>query len=177
MHVLRLSLAVVTLIGFSLTGCDNPTSPLADEAPLADGEAASSRAETYHRIETLPTDFEDFVACANGGAGEYVTFTGSIRRVWHGTFDANGNFHGTMHDNAQNLRGTGSVTGTTYRGGGAFNESLSVGRGSTSTLVSSYVLAGQGQESNLRLHATFHFTINANGEVTSNVENLQGSCD
>src|SRR5437763_69376 len=52
-----------------------------------------------------------YVQCANGGAGEYVTLSGSLHVSYFITIDKSGGLHVNMHFQAQGISGYGLTTG------------------------------------------------------------------
>jgi hypothetical protein len=73
----------------------------------------------------------------------------------------------------------GAVTGDAYRVAGVtqgtFHESLD-GDQFARTYVNSFQLIGPGSSNNLLVHEIAHLTINANGEVTAEHDELSIEC-
>jgi hypothetical protein len=121
---------------------------------------------------------EVFVPCAAGGVGEVVDLSGRLHTLV--TFTINGNeVSGLLHFQPQGLGGTGETTGARYRGTGvtksSFSGSLQNGQFNT-TFVNNFRIIGQGPGNNFLLHETAHITINADGTVTVNHDNLSTEC-
>lgn len=81
---------------------------------------------------------------------------------------------GYVHFNPQGAKLVGLTTGNEYIGTGMgspvhFNESLD-GGSATFTSVGNFRLIGKGQAPSLLVHSVVHTTINANGELTAEVE-------
>jgi hypothetical protein len=121
---------------------------------------------------------EVFVPCAAGGFGEIVDLSGRLHTLI--TFTINGNeMSGLAHFQPQGLGGTGETTGTRYRGTGvtkmSFAGSLQNGQFNT-TFVNNFRIVGQGPGNNFLVHETAHITINADGKLTANHDNLSVEC-
>lgn len=122
--------------------------------------------------------FAAFVPCANGGAGEIVSLSGPLHTLI--SFTVNGNrVSGKTHFQPQGLSGTGLSTGDSYRGVGVtqsqFSGSLENGQ-YTQTSINNFRIIGQGPGNNFTVHENFHFTVNANGELTSYHDNFSADC-
>lgn len=154
-----------------LAACGDSGQPLAlsTEAP----PAARLSAQASATNEFIPFLVLSFVPCANGGAGEEVLVEGTLHQVVHLTPSAS---HLTIHQNTQGLTGTGLTSGDTYHSMGSSNFHLNLGSGSTQTFTSSFLLIGPGPDNNFRVHQMFHFIVNANGELTSEVDSTSVTC-
>jgi len=127
---------------------------------------------------TAEISLEVFVPCAAGGFGEVVDLSGRLHSLI--TFTINGNeVSGLMHFQPQGLGGTGETTGTRYRGTGvtksSFSGSLLNGQFNT-TFVNNFRIIGQGPGNNFLVHETAHITINADGTLRVNHDNLSTEC-
>ncbi len=137
-------------------------------AATVDGE---EQTVTFHR--TL------FIACANEGAGEDVELSGLIQIFTVTTEDANGGVHVTSHVRPDGVVGVGETSGLNYRGtGGTFQAEgySAAGDEKTYSFVNNFRIIGQGPSNNLLVHFTVHQTINANGELTSDVDLNSSEC-
>ena len=119
-----------------------------------------------------------FVPCAAGGAGEIVDLSGPLHTVI--TLTINGNeVSGYLHFQPQGISGTGATTGDKYQATGvtrtSFSTSLHNGQANT-TFVNNFRIIGQGPGNNFLVHETAHITINADGTVTVNHDNLSTDC-
>jgi hypothetical protein len=110
------------------------------------------------------------------GAGEEIVLYGKMHELYHVTLDGNGGFHGKVHYQPQRLSGTGLTSGDKYQGTGVGQNSFNGKVGETFTIVENYRMIGQGTGNNLLVHVTSHYTVIANGEVTSEVENVRVEC-
>ena len=109
--------------------------------------------------------------------GNPILISGTLHTVTHVTFDENGGVHAKVHFNLQGVKGTDLVTGDKYVGTGATNQKQNITSGAGNfSLVSITNLIGKGKASNAILTQNVHFTLNANGVVTANVNTLSLSC-
>ena len=168
----RFCLAVLSMA--VLAACGDSGQPL---APTAAPTGPLVSATTEITNEFVPFSQLNFVECANGGLGEEVLLEGTLHSLSRTTESASGNFSYTIHLNPQGLTGTGQTTGDTYRATGGFTLRGTVGPGETFTVNDIFQLIGPGTDNNLRVHTTVHYTVNANGEVTSEVDNTTITCD
>jgi hypothetical protein len=129
--------------------------------------------------EVIPLDLWVWVPCALDGAGEYVHLTGELHIVTHIWIDANGGFHAKIHYQPQHLSGYGESSGLRYQGTGVTQSNEKIagdGLPYVYTYTNNYRMVGQGPGNNYTVHETFHVTINANGEATSEVTNITIDC-
>jgi hypothetical protein len=137
---------------------------------------ALAEAVTTTTNETVPV--EAFVGnpCA---APEPIDISGDMRLVIHTTTSDNGNFHFAAHLNYQGVSGTGRTSATQYRatdaGTSTFNGS---GNSSANEFTNEFTfqLTSAGSEDNFRVKGLIHITVNANGETTSEVIDLEAYC-
>jgi hypothetical protein len=120
----------------------------------------------------------EFIPCADGGAGEFVDFTGFFSGTVHFTINGNrlaGHFNGLAR-----LRGEGESTGDKYEFINAIQDAFSgslVNGQFSETIAGNAAIIGQGAGNNLLLGPlTIHLTVNANGEVTAEVERFSFEC-
>ncbi len=74
------------------------------------------------------------------------------------------------------IKGVGMTTGDKYQGTGAQVEHFNGAAGETYTLVYNFRIIGQGKGNNFIFHETRHTTVNANGEITSDLDKLTADC-
>lgn len=120
----------------------------------------------------------EFVPCANGGAGEWVSGTADVHLLFTATVTDN-TVSGTLHGNPHGTDLVGETTGDVYQGTGVTRESFSgsLQNGQyTLTFVNSFHLIGPGSGNNLLAQEVEHVTINANGDVTVDFDNLTEEC-
>jgi hypothetical protein len=145
-------------------------------AALLPGVAAHAAAQTSTTSSKVPISVEEFVPCANGGAGEVVTLSGTLHVLTHTTIDASGGVHVTNQIQPAGVSGTGQTTGAAYRGTGVTREEFNTTAASETTRVNNFRIIGQGPDNNLLVHHTVHQTVNANGEATATVDNFSLEC-
>ena len=166
--------AVAALAIVGLVACDSPAA-LDDSAVTPPSFA---RATTFTDNVKFPVNIGVFIPCAAGGAGEVVFLSGNLHSLIHSTVNDN-NFKIKIHNQPQGISGTGLTTGDKYQGTGVTQETFGgsfVNGQFSDTFVNNFRIIGQGPGNNLLIHQTFHFTLNANGELTAFVDNLSVEC-
>lgn len=131
-------------------------------------------ATTVTTNETIP--YNQTVFDCNGNP---VLLTGSMHIVSHYTTGLpNGGSHFSMHTNFQDVRGTGQVEPIEYRGVSS-NHFTSNDNNPTTVFTSTQIfrLISQGATDNLQVQIVMHITINANGQATSTVVNINVQCN
>jgi hypothetical protein len=121
----------------------------------------------------------NLVPCANGGAGELVLLQGTLHIQQHITINGN-RVTIKSHFQPQGADGVGLTTGDSYNAVGVTQEvdTLALtGGASEFTFINNFRLIGQGPDNNLQVHQTIHTTVNANGTVTSVVDNTRIECN
>ena len=118
------------------------------------------------------------VPCAAGGAGELVLISGILHIQQHITINDN---HATIktHTQPQGADGVGLTTGDKYNANGVTQEEDGIAlqlSATEFTFVNNFRIIGQGSDNNLLVHQTIHATINANGTVTTVVDNTNVDC-
>ena len=119
-----------------------------------------------------------FVPCANGGAGELVLIQGTLHIQQHITINDN-RVNLKIHFQPQDGSGVGLTTGDKYNPNGVTQEqdSLPITNGAAEfTFVNNFRIIGQGPNNNLQVHQNVHVTVNANGTVTTVVDNTSVDC-
>jgi hypothetical protein len=140
--------------------------------------AAAPAGAAVEDNESIPlNDFEVFIPCANGGAGDTVTLNGRLHVLLTFTINQN-HVSGTDHFQPQDLSGT-DTEGHVYHGVGltrsGFSGSLVNGQ-FTETDVNNFYIVGTGGAPSYKVHETFHFTVNAKGDVTVVQDHLRITC-
>jgi len=148
---------------------------LAAAAAVALATANLAQAAVSSNV-SVPLATSAFVPCANGGAGEVVTLTGSLHILATATFDSAGGVHGTLLFNPQDVWGVGSVSGAGYRGTGATLSTFSGKVGVVSTLVNNFRIVGAGGAVSLQVHENVVLVVNANGTLTASVDHVSVTC-
>ncbi len=162
-------------VGLVLAACEQPlTSP---DTPVDPPSFASANAASSVKV---PFAQGVFVSCADGGLGEFLIISGTLHIVSHTSFDNNGGFHDKFHFQPLNTKGTGPVTGDTYRGVGVTQQTLNIsgdGLPFEFTFVNNFRMIGTGKGAvSFHVHETFHVTINNNGVPTAQVAKTRITC-
>lgn len=138
--------------------------------------AARAEAITVMSNTTFTVTGSRLVACAAGGAGELVSFTGTFHNIYSFTGSSGGPVHYRFMTLAQNIKGVGQVTGDTYVYSGGFMETGVLSAGETVTTVNNYRFIGPGPDNNLIVRSVAHYTINANGEMVVDFDISDATC-
>lgn len=137
-----------------------------------------AQATTVSTNEFVPFAQVTLVPCANGGAGELVLVEGTLHIQSHTTINKN-RASLKVHFQPQGATGVGLTTGDTYHAVGVTQEhdSVPIENGAFNfTFINNFRLIGPGPDNNLQVKQTVHVTINANGDVTSEVDNTSIEC-
>jgi hypothetical protein len=140
--------------------------------------AAFSQASTTTTNTFVPFSQVDFVFCANGGAGEGLIVSGVFHIQTHTTINPNRSMFKTLIQR-QEATGIGLDTGDVYRSVGVtqFVDTIPILNGAqTFTVINKLRLIGPGPGNNVQLSQQFQITINANGEVTADVDHSSLIC-
>jgi hypothetical protein len=143
------------------------------------GGAAFSQALAITINDFVPFAQAVLVPCANGGAGEIVLIEGTLHIQQHVTINDN-RANIKIHTQPQGASGVGLVTGDSYQGTGVTQEqdSIPITNGAFEfSFVNNFRLIGQGTDNNLQVHQNVHVTVDANGVVTTVVDNLSVDCN
>ena len=138
------------------------------------GAPAFGQATTTTTNEDIPFTSSLFNQCN----GDTVTFSGTLHVVNTMTTDAGGGTHLKTHSNYQDVTGTGVPSGITYLVRTVSNEVVNDNDGpqSSATVISTLKLIAPGPVLDYYLRIVMHITINANGQTTSNVQELGVEC-
>lgn len=139
---------------------------------------AFSQATAVTTNEQVPFAQINLVPCANGGLGELVLVQGTLHIQSHTTIN-NNRASLKIHFQPQGATGTGLTTGDTYRATGVTQEHDSIpltGGAFNFTFVNNFRLIGPGPDNNFLVHQTVHVTVDANGVVTTVVDNTSIEC-
>lgn len=131
-------------------------------------------------MQTFTRDFSDVQTptCPDGttpDGAEPVALQGSLHFTIGVTEDQRGGSHARLHVNYQGVTGTGTVSGVTYEVPTTANLNVNMGSANTLTFTVNVRFISHGSAPNFNLHENFHVTINANGEITAVVDNLECS--
>ena len=141
--------------------------------------AVSAQAVAITTNDFVPFAQAVLVPCANGGAGEVVLISGTLHVQNHITINDN-RASIKVHFQPQGAGGVGLTTGDQYNATGVTQEhdSLPLTNGATEfTFINNFRIIGQGPDNNLQVHQTVHVTVNANGDVTTIVDNSSVDCN
>jgi len=156
-----------------VVGCtDAATGPTARHlGPLADVSRNVQRV-TFEETAVFPVP--------RGCTGEPVEWTLRQEAYLHETIDVNGGFHGSFQFHDMGSYGVGLVTGAMYRLAQTQNESFNTQADQlpmTDTAIFLRRFISQGSINNFRVTNIFHFTIDANGNMTSFKNTSERVCD
>lgn len=109
--------------------------------------------------------------------GELVAVTGTDHIVFDTYTDNQGGIHARIQHHSADLNGVGVTTQLNYNGSLDSTLATDVGPAPTQThLDTSVMLIAQGSVDNFIFSYLLHVTVNANGEVTSTVDNPTTRC-
>lgn len=183
-HTIRNTVAIVSAL-VSLAACsETPTAspafkPASASADVIDAPNTGGAMLSGDRVNiTIPTQFHAQNPCAGGRFGEIVVFTGNQHLVFYENSTANGHLNTKIQWNADDVTGIGQYTGMEYRATGVTQDHTITDAALPYeyTMINNYHIIGQGQATNMDLHETVHFTVNANGWVTATVTDYNFSC-
>jgi hypothetical protein len=140
---------------------------------------ASADALSITSNEFVPFVLIVAVPCANGGSGELVLLDGTLHIQNHVTINGK-RVNLKTHDQPQDVSGLGLATGDTYHAVGVTQEqdSLPITNGAAEfTFVNNFRIIGTGPGNNLQVHQVVHTTVNANGDVTSEIIKTSIDCN
>lgn len=121
--------------------------------------------------EKNPVTWTTLIPCS----GEMVVVEGYMHHKEAVTADGAGGFHVTISDQPMGLQGV-DTAGNKYNGVGGTRSTENMKVGEVYTLVNNYRFIGVGKAPNYNVHETWHYTINANGELTADLDNLRITC-
>jgi hypothetical protein len=166
----RLVLAVVPLM--LVAACADPAAPNpADRSAataayaIANANGVGAQVLTQHQLieETYELSLPRVTECV----GEPIMITSRTLVILQEVIIPGERFHGTFHMSEQGSSGVGLVTGLLYQFVQSQNESVRIEGGLpyTGTAIFDRRVMSQGDTPNFHVHNVFHFTINANGEL------------
>jgi hypothetical protein len=125
----------------------------------------------------VPYDWNIFVPCANGGAGEWVHVTGSTHIVYTISWTDYGFTYG-YHANTYQIKGVGLTSGETFIGSGN-TEGQVLGAWVNEQWLSTFVdqLRLIGQNTSFTVRTTYHVTVNPDGDVEVNQHDHEVICE
>lgn len=161
-----LALASLTLV--PLAACAGPSLPVSAE----DGAAFESVSGTAEEWGATSTGIPLHAIRSNECNGELVELSGTLHLVSHVLPD--GSVLG--HFNYQNVTGIGLSSGILYRASAVDQVRLEAPFPSSIQSVRHFRLIANGAGDDVLVDAIFHITVNANGEVTAEIEELTTRC-
>lgn len=129
---------------------------------------------TYTVTEKIDFSTDVYIYCAD----ETVTIQGPLLVIDHVTISGNRITIKSSYQ-PQGISGTGSVSGDTYHATGQtqYTSSGSLVNGQFSyTYVNNFRIIGQNTGNNYIVHQNVHVTANADGTITSYVDNFTADC-
>jgi hypothetical protein len=142
---------------------------------LLSAPAANAGATTETFQQKIPVTITAFLDCT----GELVEVSGNLHVVTHQTINGKRATF-TSHFQPMGLQGYGTVSGSMYNATGVTRQVNTVsltGTQQTFTLVNRFHFVGTGGAASFYVKQTTHLTVNANGEMTSQVDNFDLSCE
>lgn len=165
--------AILFTAGVLAAACsDTPVSPETGRTLQPNFAATTSTTSVQIPINfILPAGFA-------GCTEEPIQFTGTLHIVMHFTTSASGRSLSHLSFNDLNFAGVGLETGAKYRRTGATTQTEQVDGPLpiVVTITDAFNFIGQGSAPNLLIHTTFHVTVNANGEVTAEIDDFRLDC-
>ena len=138
----------------------------------------SSGAQTENSITSEPYASTLFIPCANGGAGEDVTLTGTVRIVWQETSN-NQRFTFTLHAIPDGITGVGLSTGDNFTAIGGSHEAITgtieYGGQYSATYIQQMRFTGQGISFVVKYK--FHITVTSDGQISTRIDEEKIECD
>jgi hypothetical protein len=118
------------------------------------------------------------VPCANGGAGEDISLTGTLHVLIHTTEGPGGKFLLKEHFQPQGVSAVGLVTGDIYRATGVTQDvtNNNVQAGETTSFVNNFRMIGPGKDNNLLIHEVAHATVHPDGTVSVSFDRMSVEC-
>ena len=127
-------------------------------------------ADTVYNI-TYPVTFYVTNPCN----GENIVISGNEHDTLNITSDGNGGLHIVFRGNLQDVTGVGDQ-GNKYHAPSTFHFAYNIKVGAVQSFTTYYSFISQGSAPNFRFREDAHFTINADGTVTSSFDNIRTEC-
>ena len=138
----------------------------------------SSPAQTENSVVSEPYESTLFIPCANGGTGEDVTLTGTVRIVWQET-NNNQRFTFTLHAIPDGITGVGLSTGDNFTAIGgsqtAVTGTIEYGGQYSATYIQQMRFAGPGIS--FVVKSKFHITVTSDGQISTRIDEEQIECN
>lgn len=138
----------------------------------------SSSANVSRSEEVVPYDQTLFVPCGNGGAGQEVALTGSLKIVEETVYNSHG-FTLNYHVITQGITGVGLSTGEKFQASGGNKGTISGEFGEEGQYSRVFIqqLRIVGQHSVFKVSYKTKITITPDGKITTSIEDETVDCN
>ena len=138
----------------------------------------SSGAQTENSVVSEPYASTLFIPCANGGAGEDVNLTGTVKIVRQETSN-NQRFTFILHAIPDGITGVGLSTGDTFTAIGgsqdAVTGTIEYGGQYSATYIQQMRFASRGISFVVKYK--FHVTVTSNGQISTRIDEEKVECN
>jgi hypothetical protein len=134
--------------------------------------SVDAQATTVTTNIRFPVDF----TLTNQCTGEQIAFSGEAHILVQSSATPSGHFKMTIHSNLQDVTGVGLTSGADFHFLSIATTSEESGPGVEVTIPVSFRIIGPGPGNNFLFHDSTHLTVNANGDVTAQVDNFSVTC-
>ena len=172
----------IVALAVALSACSD-TASLPSEPAHGAGAVTTVSPTVFIGRESSPSvpiqlEGAQWVSCAAGGEGEWVSTSGTINYRMQFVVDADGKEHGQIHANSQSLTGVGMSTGDVYRGNLISHQTVTekADGGWTAQLNDLFQYVGTGKGTNFSLRLTAQAVFDADGNLTLSSEEIQVAC-
>lgn len=174
LHLAALALLAACADAGAPNATDNSATTVAPSIANATGSGAQVTTQQQLIEETYVLDRPGVLACV----GEPINITARTKIVLQQVVIPGDRFHGTFHMTEQGSSGVGMDTGLPYRFVQTQSESVRIEGGLpyTGNAIFDRRVISQGSAPNFHLHNVFHFTINANGELVVDRNEISRVC-
>ena len=161
-----------------LFSCSKNNSELPNQANVEASVAnQSSHAQVSNYVESVPFERILYVPCGNGGAGEAVSLTGTLKFVEEIVYNDHG-FTFNYHVIAQGVTGVGLTTGENYQASGGNKGNITGEFGEVGQYTRLFIdqLRIIGQNSVFTVMYKTKMTITPDGKITTSIEEENVDC-
>jgi hypothetical protein len=110
--------------------------------------------------------------------GENIAVEGNIHYTWNYTPDGSGGYHYMSHTNYAGVSGTGLSSGLKYTANGVGNYKFNAKAPWPYNYTSIYRFRWNQQGGGSEWYSgQFHYTVNANGDLTANFSDFDSNCN
>lgn len=138
----------------------------------------SSATQTENSIVSEPYESTLFIPCANGGVGEDVNLTGTVKIVRQETYN-NQRFTFTLHAIPDGITGVGLSTGDTFTAIGGSQSTVTgtieYGGQYSATYVQQMRFTGPGISFVVKYK--FHVTVTSDGNISTRIDEEKIECN